>query len=312
VTADATVDEAALRDALAASLRRPLADPVDGSTVPGDVAAAIAARAGIDVEALALLALPLAAELADPSISGYRVAAVGIEAETGALLLGGNLEFPGAELGATIHAEGFVALRARRRGRRLATLACRIARPCAHCRQVLTEAADAADLVLIDTQGRRLSLADLYPFPFGPDALGNPGDPAGRDVRGDPTLAGVTPEPTVANALLAAGRRAHAPYSGAPSAAVLRARDGTIVSAGCLESVAFNPSIGALPAALVELAAARIDRGEVVDAWLGCSVGGQVDPEPGFRALLAAVAPTATAHVVRWRTTPGTPPEPAR
>jgi cytidine deaminase len=83
---------------------------------------------------------------------------------------------------------------------------------------------------------------------------------------------------------------------------VLMTRDGRRFSAGCVESVAFNPSIGALQAALVELAAARIEPTAIADAWLAKVDGGAVDPEPAFRALLHAVAPGAGANVVHWRT----------
>ena len=68
-----------------------------------------------------------------------------------------------------------------------------------------------------------------------------------------------------------------------------------------MESVAFNPSIGALQAALVEVVAAGVDPGAVREGWLAATDGGAVDPEPGFRALLATVAPAAIANVVRWR-----------
>ena len=116
--------------------------PGTDSTVPASAVRDLVERhaLGSAVE-LALLALPVAGAMARPSISGFRVAAVGIEAEGGDLVLGGNLEFPGGELATTIHAEGFVALRVRRRGRTLATLAVNEARPCAHCRQTLAEAA---------------------------------------------------------------------------------------------------------------------------------------------------------------------------
>jgi cytidine deaminase len=80
-------------------------------------------------------------------------------------------------------------------------------------------------------------------------------------------------------------------------------RDGRLLSAGCVESVAFNPSISALQAALVEVVAARATPADVVEGWLAASKPGMVDPEPGFRALLGAVAPGAPAHVVRWRAT---------
>ena len=117
--------------------RRP-SDPADGSVIfAAEAAELIAGHELASVEALALAALPLADELARPPISGFRVPAVGIEAGSGDLVLGGNLEFPGTELGTTVHAEGFVALRARRRGRSLATLVVREARPCAHCRPAL-------------------------------------------------------------------------------------------------------------------------------------------------------------------------------
>ena len=282
-------------------------DPLGGSTIRADDAADIATRHGLgSTTELALLALPVARAMARPPISGYRVAAVGVEAE-GDLVLGANLEFPGADLGATIHAEAFVALRARRRGRRLATLAVREAHPCAHCRQTLAEAADADTLAIVDLLGNELSLEDLYPWSFRPGALEHEGDTPGatpwpalafattRGPRGATVPADVTAD------LLAAGSRAHAPYSGAPSAVVLRLGDGRLRSAGCVESVAFNPSITATQAALVEVAAARADAGEITDAWLGRTAGGSVDPEAGFRALLRAVSPAATATVADWR-----------
>jgi cytidine deaminase len=287
----------------------PGADPLGGSTIPADAAEELVTRHGLgsSVE-LALLALPVARAMARPPISGYRVAAVGIEA-AGDLVLGANLEFPGAELGATIHAEGFVGLRARRRGRRLATLAVREAHPCAHCRQTLAEAADADSLAIVDLLGNELALDELYPWAFKPAALEHDGDAPGATPWPELRFAAAAGSPDgaipadVAAELLAAGSQAHAPYSGAPSAVALRLRDGRVRSAGCVESVAFNPTVTALQAALVEIAAARADTAEISDAWLGRTAGGPVDPEAGFRALLRAVAPAARATVVDWRIT---------
>ncbi|GEM_PF-1139109 len=277
-------------------------DPLDASVIPASDAAELVVRHDLaSVDELALLALPIAGELARPSISGYRVAAVGVEAETGALVLGGNLEFPGNDLGTTIHAEGFVALRARRRGAHLGTLAVREAHPCAHCRQTLSEAAGADSLRIIDPLGHVLTLAALYPWAFTPAALGVDADSPARLPWPDLAFVGAEPPVTIAAELLDLGRRAHAPYSGSPSAAVLAVRPTGTFGAGCVESVAFNPSIGALQAALVELAAVRIDPSTIAEGWLAKLDGGAVDPEPGFRALLRAVAPEASANVVRWR-----------
>jgi cytidine deaminase len=230
------------------------------------------------------------------------VPAVGIEAESGDLVLGGNLEFPGTDLGTTVHAEGFVSLRIRRRGRTLETLAVREAHPCAHCRQTLAEA-DAADrLEIIDLLGHELTLAELYPWSFRPAALGVPGDRPDGVSWPELSFSGEAPAADVASLLLSAGGRAHAPYSHAPSAVVLRLRDGRRVSAGCVESVAFNPTITAMQAALVEVAALHAPTADVVEGWLARTAAGPVDPAAGFRALLAAAAPAAAAHVVDWRT----------
>jgi cytidine deaminase len=289
---------------VASALVGEIAAAVDGeSAIPAAAARRLVADHDLQsVEALALATLPVAAELARPPISSYRVAAVGIEAASGDLVLGGNVEFPGTELTTTVHAEGFVSLRARRRGRALATLAVRTARPCAHCRQTLAESASADGLALIDLEGHRVSLDDLYPLAFRPAALGVTGDePSARSWAGVIVAASGDAPAAVGDALLDAGERAHPPYSSAPSAVALRTRDGRILSAGCVESVAFNPSITAMQAALVELIAARIDEAAVTDAWLARAPGGSVDPEPGFRALAGAVLPEAAVHVVDWR-----------
>lgn len=286
---------------VAALVERPAHDPLGGSVVPAALAAELIERHGLSspVE-LALLALPVAGAMARPPISGYRVGAVGIEAASGDIVLGANLEFPGSELTSTIHAEGFVALRARRRGQALATLAVHEARPCAFCRQTLAESAAADGLAIVDPLGHAVALDDLYPAPFQPRALGVMGDTPGRVAWPELAFVGSEPPAAVAAALVGAGSGAHAPYSGAPSAVVLPTADGRIAAGGCVESVAFNPSVTALQAALVELAAARIEPANIVEAWLGCVSGAVVDPEPGFRALLRAVAPGAGAHVARW------------
>ena len=273
------------------------------STIPAAEVARLVDRFELaSARELALLALPVAGALADPPISGYRVAAVGIEAETGDFVLGANLEFPGGDLGTTIHAEGFVSLRVRRRGRTLETLAVREAHPCAHCRQTLAEAETADRLEIIDLLGHELTLAELYPWPFRPAALGVSGDRAGAVTWPGLAFVGDAPPDEIGQLLLEAGSHVHAPYSSSPSAVVLRLGDGRLFSAGCVESVAFNPSITALQAALVEAAAGRVSRADLREGWLAQTAGGAVEPAPGFRALLAAVEPSAAARVVDWRT----------
>jgi cytidine deaminase len=151
--------EAALERALAP--RR--ADPATAGTISVSEVEGLVARYNLtSARELALLALPVAARLARPRISGYRVGVVGLD-DGGDLVLGANLEFPGADLGSTVHAEGFASLRSRARGRTLAVLALTEARPCAHCRQTLAESIAADALELIDPLGHARRLHHVYP-----------------------------------------------------------------------------------------------------------------------------------------------------
>ncbi|HKF84953.1 MAG TPA: hypothetical protein VKB30_04145 [Candidatus Limnocylindrales bacterium] len=251
------------------------------------------------VREAALLALPAAATIARPPISGYHVGAVGV-ATTGELVLGGNLEFPGASIHHTVHGEGFVTLRARTLGLALEALAISEARPCAHCRQVLAEMAWGDRLRLIDPLGADVSLWDVYPAPFTPGDLG--AQPAGRaavSVRPRAVTAAEVPA-DVAALLATTAQRAHAPYSLEPAAVAVRVADGRLFAGAVLESVAFNPTIGPLQDALVALAASAVPFDAIRKGWLATFRGARVGHESAVRDLLAAVAPEASLHATYW------------
>lgn len=243
------------------------------------------------VEDLMLLALAGAREIAHPPISDFHVGSVGLEAETGNLVLGGNVEFPGTHLGYTVHGEGFVFTRAFSRGTTISTIAIGEAHPCAHCRQYLSEFAATRDLMLIDPLGHRLTMAELYPWPFDPDYLGETGAMPGRklwtlDVE-DPLLR-------------EAGERAHTPYSKCPGAIVLTLADGSRVRGAAIESVAFNPTMGPLQAALIDLIAHGRSYDEIVSARLGTVCSGAIDYSMSVDELLGKVAPQAHLEVINW------------
>ncbi len=244
-----------------------------------------------NVEELMLLALAGAQALARPPISDFHVGAVGLETETGNLVLGGNVEFPGTHLGTTIHGEGFVFTRAFSRGTSIRSIALGEAHPCAHCRQYLSEFAATRDLTLIDPLGHRLTMSQLYPWPFDPNYLGETGaSPDRRPWR-----------LTADDALLReAGERAHTPYSKCPSAVVLTLADGSRVRGSAIESVAFNPGMPPLQAALIDLLAHGRSYSEIVSVRLGTVSGGAVDYAASTAELLGKVAPTATLEVISW------------
>jgi cytidine deaminase len=253
-----------------------------GAVLSATDAAALMAEFGIaGIDALMRALLPLARSLARPPISQFRVGAVGRERSSGALVLGANLEFPGATLAETVHAEQFVFARAYHRGAVLDRLATS-ARPCGHCRQFMAEFAGREQLVILDPEGEGSnSLAQLLPHFFSPADLGQSGA-----LPGTPALLDLPAEGKDLQA------QAHVPYSGSASAVVLRLADGLLCPGVAIENAAYNPSFGALQSALVNLFAAGRRPDEIVEATLS-EAAGPLDTAPRARQLLAAVAPTA-------------------
>lgn len=289
---------AALRaEALALAPRSPaaLAANMGGILTAADAAALVAKYGLADIKDLMRLLVDAAREIARPSISNFYVGAVGLEAETGNLILGGNVEFPRAHMGLAIHGEGFLANRAWSRGTTISTIAIFEAHPCAHCRQFLSEFHANRQLVLIDPIGHELPLSVLYPWPFDPGYLGEEGAKPGQNNWPDLTAENA-PE-----SLLAAGRRSHSPYSGSPSAVILTMHDGQEIRGTAIESVAFNPTMQPMMAALVDVIAHGYSYQDIVSATLGTTVNGHVDYAASTKELLASVAPAAGVKVVNWR-----------
>lgn len=272
-----------------------------GSVLPAAAAAHLVETFGlVSVRDLMLLLLDSALEIARPPVSQFFVGAVGLEAETGHLVLGGNVEFPATHLGFTVHGEGFVLTRAFSRGTNIAVLALGEAHPCAHCRQYLSEFAASGSLEFIDLLGHSLTLEQLYPWPFDPAYLGErgavPGNRAWTDLEPDRQD---LPAGTLTR-LLDAGARAHAPYSRCPGAVVLDLADGNSVTGVSVESVAFNPTVQPIQAAFIDLIAHGYGFKDISRATLGTVIGGGVDYRASTRELLGAVAPGIQLEICGW------------
>lgn len=291
---------AELRANVAARLLAHAHDPAAnlGGVLLAADADALTSAYGLTSEQLMLLTRKLAEGMARPPISNFFVGAVSREEASGNLIYGGNLEFPGAAIGFTVHGEGYLAARAFSRGVRLDRIALGEAHPCGHCRQFLSEFAWASSLILIDPLGHRLTLSQLFPWPFDPAYLGDVGAVPGLANWPDLTLTAADP---LAGPLVEAVARAHAPYSKAPAAVALQLKDGKRVTGASIESVAFNPSLGPLQTALIDLFAHGYDLSDIVGASLAVTRRGTVDHEAATRALLATVAPGVPLNVLDWR-----------
>jgi cytidine deaminase len=313
ITADATVKEkldavvADRGDAISISIqailsgRRGAVGDNLGGVITGDEVSSLCTWFGLDnVEQLMLLVLPHARALSRPLISKYEVGAVGLVKDSGAIIIGCNVEFPGTHLGTTLHGEGFITTRAFSRGESLAKIAIGEAHPCAFCRQYLSEFASARDLLLIDPLGHRLKLSELYPWPFDPAYLGESGAVPGTVHWPTLQLEPNPLSPDIAAKLEATGQRAYAPYSKSPSAIVLLLSDGSMIGGATIESVAYNPTISPLQAAIVDLLAHGYEYRDIIDAALVTTRGGSVDYATSTAELLWRLVPGVRLQTVSW------------
>ncbi|ELY4524967.1 cytidine deaminase [Cronobacter turicensis] len=235
---------AQLPAALQAALAPLIADIHFPAMLNAEQVADIRRQSGLDDDALAFALLPLAAACAQTEISHFNVGAVA-RGLSGSLYFGANMEFRGAAMQQTVHAEQSAITHAWMRGETgLAAITVNYT-PCGHCRQFMNELNSGLTL-RINLPGRAPSqLGDYLPDAFGPRDL---------DIKTlifDTENHGYAPEgDALAQAAIAAANRSHAPYSQSPSGLAIETRDGAVFTGSYAENAAFNPSLPPLQAAL--------------------------------------------------------------
>jgi len=243
------------------------------------------------------LMVKIASEFGGPAqtpISKYVVTVVGKEKETGDLIIGGNLEFKGAPLGFTVHAEQFLFARAFHRGHSIESFALGKPTPCGHCRQFINEFVNGGNIHVFNEAGHEFRIADLLPSSFGPEQLKQKGIQPGKINYGLKLAKKSKDE--LANAALEAANRSYAPYSKCPSGVVLKTKAG-IFSGSYIENAAFNPSLSPLHSALINLAASGGKWTDVKEVVLA-QTKGAIDQAPAIESLLAAITPKAAFIII--------------
>jgi len=228
----------------------------------------IMAQMDISLEGLMVRLLPLAGAYARVPVSRFVVGAV-IQAQSGddpqdyGLYLGANLELAGQSLDTAVHAEQAAVVNACHQGAGTVRTLAVSAAPCGYCRQFLNELADAERMEVIISPGinqqedLRLGLRELLPHAFGPRDLNQP---AGFMAPGRKPIPLQLKESAVDELVLGALSAAtdtYAPYTGNAAGCAVRTREGQVFFGRYVESAAFNPSIGPLTAALINLNMAR-------------------------------------------------------
>ncbi len=199
---------------------------------------------GLDEDALAFALLPLAAACARADLSHFNVGAIA-RGVSGTWYFGGNMEFLGATMQQTVHAEQSAISHAWLRGEKALAAITVNYTPCGHCRQFMNELNSGLAL-RINLPGRAPhTLKDYLPDAFGPKDLDiktllMDEQDHGYPLQGD----------ALTQATIKAANKSHTPYSKSPSGVALELADGTIFSGSYAENAAFNPTLPPLQGAL--------------------------------------------------------------
>ena len=273
---------------LPASLQSVLLSYMDAPDFPAMLKAeqveAIKQRCGLDDDALAFALLPLAAACSLAPISQFYVGAIA-RGQSGNLYFGANMEFSGAPMQQTIHAEQCAVTHAWLRGEPALVSITVNYTPCGHCRQFMNELNSGSDLKIRLPGREPATLGDYLPDAFGPKDLDIATLLMDRVDHGFQLA--LTDE--LEQAALAAANQSHAPYSNAHSGVALEAEDGTIYTGRYAENAAFNPSLPPLQAALILMNVSGGDCQKVSRAVLAEPESAILNQWDATRATLAAL-----------------------
>lgn len=228
---------AQLADNLQSALAPILADHHFPAMLTAEQVSTLKNATGLDENALAFALLPLAAACARTDLSHFNVGAVA-RGVSGNWYFGANMEFLGATMQQTVHAEQSAISHAWLRGEKELAAVTVNYTPCGHCRQFMNELNSGLDL-RIHLPGREPhTLRDYLPDAFGPKDLEiktllMDEQDHGFALTGD----------TLTQAAITAANKSHMPYSQSPSGVALECKDGRIFTGSYAENAAFNPTL---------------------------------------------------------------------
>ncbi|PSW13391.1 cytidine deaminase [Photobacterium rosenbergii] len=233
------------------------------ATLSPEVFAQLMSKTNMTDSELRVALLPLAAAYSVAPISNFYVGAI-VRGQSGTLYFGANMEFVGACLSQTVHAEQSAISHAWVKGETGISDITINYSPCGHCRQFMNELTTAKELVVQLPEREAKSLQEYLPESFGPADLNITDALLTRVDNGIETEAS---EELVQLACQAANR-AHAPYTKNFSGVALKAKDGKTFIGMYAENAAFNPSLPPLQVALINMNMAGYPLAEIEEAAL--------------------------------------------
>ncbi len=261
------------------------ADDFD-ATLSADQFTQLLALSGLKDADLRVALLPLAAAYAYVPISDFHVGAIA-RGISGRLYFGANMEFSGAQLGQTIHAEQAAISHAWMKGEQgLASMTVNYS-PCGHCRQFMNELSTATTLTIQLPQREEKSLQDYLPESFGPRDLGIESALMSSIDHGYHS----DEHDSLLQTAIQALNRSHAPYSNNLSGVALRTQSGKEYFGAYAENAAFNPSLPPLQVALIQLRMAGEAFTDLTNAALVEIAQGKISHLADTQATLEVINP---------------------
>jgi cytidine deaminase len=248
---------------------------------------------GLSEQDLFLALLPVAAALANPSISEFYVGAIA-KGGSGDIYMGANLELPGEALFHSVHAEQSAISHAWLSGETKIVDIIVNYSPCGHCRQFMNELVDGSLVRIHLPEQETKPLSHYLPYAFGPSDL-NVTKPLLS--KSEVELAMDSDDPMIIEALDQAGL-SYAPYTQNYAAVVLETKDGATFCGRYAENAAFNPSMMPMQMALSNLV--RHDRpySDIKRAVLVESSEGKISLVSATMDALHAIAAIELEHIV--------------
>ena len=252
---------------------------------------------GVEFKPYAAELLNWATGFSRAPISGFHVGAIAV-GHSGKLYPGANYEFAGTPLNTALHAEQSAIVNAWMHEEKAITSLYVSEIPCGHCRQFLRELSNIYS-VEIHCKGKVFHLNELLPNAFGDERAQGKGLLDSQPIE----VQAIQPiENTNALRTVNAARRSYAPYSRCPEGFAIECLDGHCFSGRAAESVAFNPSVPAITAALNQRNLSGSRNVAISNASLAKVVTAPNNPLPLAEAILQTESNTVI-DIVRMEIT---------
>lgn len=241
---------------------------------------------GLSDQELRVTLLPFAAAYAYVPISEFYVGSI-VRGLSGKIYFGANMEFTGAQMSQTVHAEQCGISHAWMKGEKGVKDITINYSPCGHCRQFMNEITTAKELMVQLPERAENSLQNYLPESFGPGDLNISArlmDGSVSNYHSD------SDEPLVQKAVEALNY-SHSPYSNNQSGVALLLDDGSVYTGSYAENAAFNPSLPPLQVALGQVLLANKSFDQIQAAALAELSSGKISNVDGTQSTLEAINP---------------------